>query len=152
MVINEIKGDMFANQPVNMYYVQCISADFKMGKGIATEFNKRFNTKRKLIRKYNNYIKKWDSMPDNTGGFCILEDNTFNLITKRNYWNKPTIDTLTYALSEMKKTLAEREDVKVISMPKIGCGLDRLNWQDVKKQIEKVFWDNSGLVINIYEL
>jgi len=31
-------------------------------------------------------------------------------------------------------------------MPRIGCGLDRLDWKDVKPKIEEVF---SGLDINI---
>ena len=33
-------------------YVQCISADFKMGAGISLDFDKRFNIKNDLVTKY----------------------------------------------------------------------------------------------------
>ena len=51
MTYKEEVRDLFS-VPDDYYFVQCISADFGMGKGIAVEFNKRFDTKNKLI--YNN--------------------------------------------------------------------------------------------------
>lgn len=40
----EIKKDIFSIQKP-CYYVQCISADFAMGAGIALGFNEHFNMK-----------------------------------------------------------------------------------------------------------
>ena len=39
--------DLFS-VPDDVYFVQCISADFAMGKGIAVQFNQRFDTKNKI--------------------------------------------------------------------------------------------------------
>lgn len=41
--------------------------------------------------------------------------------------------------------------IKAISIPKIGCGLDRLQWTDVEKIIRGVF-ENDNVVISVYEL
>jgi hypothetical protein len=42
-------------------------------------------------------------------------------------------------------------DIKKISMPKIGCGLDNLNWQKVKKIIQKELCD-IGIDVTVYYL
>ena len=47
----EIEGDLF-DYDKTYYLTQCISADFKMGKGIATEFVQRYNVKELLLDKY----------------------------------------------------------------------------------------------------
>ena len=38
--------------PDDYFLVHCISADFALGRGIAVEFNKRFNIKASLQRQY----------------------------------------------------------------------------------------------------
>ena len=38
-----------------------------------------------------------------------------------------------------KKSHAENNNVTRISMPRIGCGLDQLDWQKVKDMIQDVF-------------
>lgn len=125
----------------NEYYLaHCISADFGMGKGIVVEFNKRFDLKKKLTSKYTNFLRCWDN--DENKGTCLLEGKVFNLITKRNYWLKPTYETLTASLYAMR-TLALNNKVSKIAMPVIGCGLDRLQWDKVSKIIKKVFSDTD---------
>ena len=47
MVYREEVRDLFSVAD-DYFLAHCISADFAMGKGIAVEFNKRFNTKTKL--------------------------------------------------------------------------------------------------------
>ena len=42
------------------------------------------------------------------------------------------------ALEKMKQICLEN-DIKKIAMPVIGCGLDRLDWNDVSEQIKSVF-------------
>ena len=41
------------------------------------------------------------------------------------------------------KEQCEAYDIKKLAMPRIGCGLDRQNWTDVKALIEKVFADTD---------
>lgn len=135
MTYSEENKDLFTvSEDYNLAH--CISADFGMGKGIVVEFNKRFDLKRKLQSKFNQYTHKRIS------GDCLLEGKVFNLITKERYFNKPTIITMRLALEKMKQICLEN-DIKKIAMPVIGCGLDRLNWNDVSEQIKSVFTDTD---------
>lgn len=125
-------GDLFSLPPY-FYLCQCISADFVMGKGIAVEFNRRFNMKNRLRSKYTingNYPR------------VILEDKVFNLVTKDKYYNKPTYETMYACLDEMAKIVKEK-GIKYLGMPQIGSGLDRLNWNRVAGLIRKAFIENG---------
>ena len=135
----EIK-DLFSVSD-DYYLVHCISADFGMGKGIAVSFNKYFNMKNRLISKYGNYLSSWDSQFEETIP-CIKEGHVFNLITKRNYWHKPTYTTLENALIALK-CLCSLNGVNKLAMPIIGCGLDRLEWDKVSKMIQDLFEDTD---------
>lgn len=121
------------------YLAHCISADFGMGKGIAIEFNKNFDMKRKLTDKYPDYINNYRS--NQLGGTVLIEGRVINLITKEQYWQKPTYDTLQAALNAAKSQLPP--DCKKIAMPIIGCGLDRLQWNKVSEIIKDVFKDTD---------
>lgn len=59
---------------------------------------------------------------------------------KRNYWDKPTLTTIKNALIWMKEQ-CEMLNIHKVAMPRIGCGLDRQKWSDVKRIIEDVFCD-----------
>ena len=111
-----------------------------MGKGIVVEFNKRFDMKRRLLTKYPYYFDQYTHK--RIGGDCLLEARVLNLITKERYFHKPTIITMRLALEKMKQICLEN-NIKKIAMPVIGCGLDRLNWNDVSEQIKNVFADTD---------
>lgn len=139
MTYSEKNKDLFT-VPEDYNLAHCISADFGMGKGIVVEFNKRFNMKQKLQTKYPDYLNRY--IHKKIGGDCILEGRVFNLITKERYFHKPTIVTMRLALEKMKQNCLEN-NIKKIAMPVIGCGLDRLNWNDVSEQIKNVFADTD---------
>lgn len=143
MTYREQIKDLFT-VPEHYYLAHCISADFAMGKGIAVEFNKQFNTKQHLIRKYKSHLKDW--VQNNWTYNCILEDRVFNLITKQLYWHKPTYQTLAGALTLMKDICIE-QDIHHIAMPVIGCGLDRLQWSSVSEIIKEIFRDTDIEII-----
>lgn len=133
----EIK-DLFSLTNENYYFVQCISADFAMGKGIAIKFNEYFNTKKILTNKYGNYLSIWNNTINQ--GFCIKEGHTLNLITKKQYWDKPTYETMQNALNKLKDIVIIN-DIHKIAMPTIGCGLDKLDWGIVSQMIQNTFKD-----------
>ena len=135
----EEKRDLFS-VPDNYYLAHCISADFAMGKGIVIEFNKRFDMKNKLQGKYPDYMNEWHSREYE--GDCIMEGRVLNLITKERYFHKPTYQSLTSALTAMKKICVE-ESITKIAMPIIGCGLDKLSWDKVSEIIKEVFRDSD---------
>lgn len=132
MELKEIKKDLFMVDD-SYYLAHCISSDCAMGAGIAVEFEKRFKLRNKLL-KNSNVVRKFPT--------CILEDKVLNLITKEKYWHKPTYDSLLGALGVMR-SIAIDNSIRYIAMPTIGAGLDRLNWNNVKEIIRKVFKDTD---------
>ena len=130
------------------YYVQCISSDLGMGKGIAVSFNKNFNEKERLMNFFNK--KVLESWQNQSPIRCIIDNEmkVINLITKERYWGKPTYDTLRLSLSKMKELLPK--DNLTLGMPKIGCGLDKLDWDKVEEMIKEIFDDTDYKIIICY--
>lgn len=139
MTYKEEVRDLFT-VPEEYYLAHCISADFGMGKGIAVQFNKRFDMKNKLKTNYPDYLDKY--LQHRIGGDCILLGRVLNLITKERYYHKPSIITMMMALQKMKE-ICKKEKISKIAMPTIGAGLDRLSWNDVSEQIQRIFADTD---------
>lgn len=138
MIYKEEYRDLFT-VPKDYYLAHCISADFGMGKGIVVEFNKRFDMKNKLQEKYPNFVNDFHHYK--YGGMALIEGRVINLVTKERYWQKPTYETLRQALNVAKLRLPN--DCKKIAMPVIGCGLDKLNWNEVSRLIKDIFSDTD---------
>ena len=82
------------------------------------------------------------------GDVAILNDGDrfiYNLVTKTFSQGKPKLRDVYLSLQKMRRH-CEKNGIKNLSMPRIGCGLDRLEWDDVKKAIEEAF---RGLDITI---
>lgn len=120
------------------YLAHCISGDFKLGKGIAAEFDERFNLREKLFKTYPNY--------QFTIGASLVVDEIFNLVTKRYYNHKPTFEDLHFALLDMKYQV-ERYNIVKIAMPYIGSGLDRLSWPYTRCMICQMFDDTEVEIV-----
>ena len=170
MILTEIHGDLFS-APHDCFFAHCISGDYALGAGIAKTFEAKYGLRQKLQSAYpipkrfdtNTAIKaamsgKLNSSQDcykdatyrNYIGRALLIDHVFNLVTKERYWMKPDYPTLRLSLQDMKRQCVSRR-VKKLAMPKIGCGLDKLNWEYVKKQIVEVF-GNMDIEITVYSL
>ena len=139
MILREVHQDLFTVSK-DYILVHCISADFALGAGIAKEFNKRFDMRRKLQSKYPNYFDIF--VRHHLNGGCIYEDRVLNLVTKKQYFEKPSIYTMKIALQNMKEICLTNSITK-LAMPRIGCGLDKLQWDKVKQIIEEVFFDTD---------
>lgn len=129
--INETPGNLFDYE--NDYALaHCISADFALGAGIAKFFQTRYSTRDELRQRFPH---NW-----NGKGYCLLtnNDHVFNLVTKNRYFEKPTLITIESALMHMKE-IAEEKNIYKIAMPRIGCGLDKLDWMEVKQIIINIF-------------
>lgn len=135
MHYQEIKKDLF-DVPSMYYFAHCINGAYTLGAGIAREFDERMNMQNCL---------KW-AYPIAEGeqakyiGKALLVGNVFNLVTKAHYYDKPTYEELCSALLDMRIQCKEL-GIKCLAMPKIGCGLDRLNWERVGAMIKEVFED-----------
>ena len=130
MIYNEIKKNIFT-MPDNYTFVHCISADAEMSKGIAVEFNKRFDlVMTKQLAKLG-YLYVGDATLD-------AHSRVISLVTKVKYSDKPTYATLQASLNEMLEIVSSHS-LKHIAMPRIGCGLDRLSWGKVREMILNTF-------------
>lgn len=137
MTTEEINISLFEfyNQHKEFVLVQCISSDFAMGAGIAVEFNNIFNVKRIVQR---TCIPYWSKQ-----GYCLSILKyvpVLNLVTKYHYFDKPTYQTISDALYDMKNIVIAN-DIKYIAMPRIGTGLDGLQWNKVYSIIKETFSD-----------
>jgi O-acetyl-ADP-ribose deacetylase (regulator of RNase III) len=136
-MITLIKKDLFT---ATGSLAHCVSEDLHMGKGIAVEFKQRFGNV--------DYLKSQNSTP---GGLAILpynKDFIYYLVTKEKYYGKPSYETVQSSLLLMKQH-AVNNQVSTINMPKIGCGLDRLEWSKVEKMLMGIFKDTE-IRINVY--
>ncbi|QGQ95983.1 hypothetical protein EHS13_14415 [Paenibacillus psychroresistens] len=136
MKLTEIKKDLF-DMPEEYHLAHCISSDAAMGAGIAVLFKKKFNLSILIKLAKQNELEI---------GTCRRVDKILNLITKKNYWNKPTYDSLTNAIVSMKQVCLS-EGINKIAMPEIGCGLDKLQWSKVKEIILDIFSDTEMEII-----
>jgi predicted nucleotide-binding protein (sugar kinase/HSP70/actin superfamily) len=74
------------------------------------------------------------------------ERNIFYLITKPySSKSKPTYSSLKLSLIDMFEQMREKK-LEYLALPKIGCGLDKLNWDKVKEIINEL---NQKYKINI---
>ena len=137
MTITIEKRDLFT-MPQGYYLAHCISADFALGAGIAKTFDNVYNMKFKLYRNYPDY--------EYNGGDCLPVDNVFNLVTKHKCWHKPTYDSLRESLEMMREQM-DFLGVTKLAMPWIGCGLDRLQRNQVYDIICEVFEDTDVEIV-----
>ncbi|NLR58227.1 macro domain-containing protein [Chitinophaga polysaccharea] len=128
--INE--GDIFLIPGVNNYAHGCNCAG-AMGKGIAVTFKEKFP---KMYQEYkqlcrNKQFTPGDVFMHNYGGGMV-----FNLGTQQSWTTKATIEAVATSLGKML-WLAKENHVDKIALPKIGAGLGKLDWDDVKQVIDK---------------
>ena len=140
MPISETQRDLFSlNHTTEYCLCHCVSVDLAMGKGIAVAFRDRFGR-----------IEHLRALNPKVGDACSLENGDvriYYLITKLKYFHKPTYESLETALVAMRDDMLARGYPRV-GMPKIGCGLDRLAWTEVKLIIERVF-GQSGIDVAV---
>ena len=137
MIMKE--GDLFQCPP-DESLAHCISADVSMSMGIAVIFKNKFGG-----------VKEIEQQDVDVGGVAVLERDgryIYYLVTKSRYWDRPTYKSLQDSLQSMKKRCI-RDQVKKLSMPCIGCGLDGLDWDLVRSLIHSVFFD-VDMRITIY--
>lgn len=142
MIFIEEEGDLFAEEIRSNYALcHCISSDFALGAGIAKVFA-AMGVKKQLAELYPN---EWQGR-----GYCLITETNGvtvgNLVTKERYIHKPTLITLRQALEDLRTQALER-NLQKIAMPKIGCGLDKLEWADVREVIQEVFGGTDTEII-----
>ena len=147
MKIIEKRMDLFE---ISLDYtlVHCISEDCAMGAGIAKTFNRRYG---KMQQDLRNELKI--NMLNYPISIFYHESSekhdVINMITKERYWHKPTYNNFLHALLDVVE-ICKSKNIKKIAMPKIGCGLDRLEWEKVRGFIEDYFEDLDVEIVVCY--
>ncbi|XP_018569525.1 putative uncharacterized protein DDB_G0282133 isoform X2 [Anoplophora glabripennis] len=133
--VEEIQQDLF-EMPKDYSLGHCVAEDMRMGSGIAVTFKREFKQMECLL-----------DQRQKQGGLAVLEDEgkegtryIYYLITKRESTGKPTYEKFWSSLQKMRNHIREN-DVKKLAIPRLGCGLDRLEWDRVKHMIEFLFRD-----------
>ncbi|XP_045462629.1 putative uncharacterized protein DDB_G0275317 isoform X2 [Harmonia axyridis] len=142
--VKEVEGNLFEVDE-DYALAHCVAQDMNMGSGIAIEFRNRFNKVPELL-----------SQHAKTGGLAILEKKgrfIYYLVTKSVSQGKPTYDSLWSSLCKLREHM-KANNVKKLAMPRIGCGLDRLDWDVVWRMLKYLFRseDSDILVCNFQPL
>jgi len=177
MNLQYVKGNIFENEielTENVVYAHCVSADAKMGAGIAKQFveiwgeSLRIQVKREvdslkeLYESINDEIGEEITLENLIVGTAVAYQNengvVYNLITKEKYWKRvgkgldedDYLENLSDCLNDLR-TQMESHNEKVLLIPKLGAGLDNCSWLGVEQVIKDNFKD-SNIDIYVFEL
>ena len=122
--------DSILQQPNSTVY--CISADARMSEGFADFLSHRISGLRSTCRKARLFMGQVYPFWDSTAKRYIC-----NLVTKERFCDKLSLSTLSKTLEAMK-IHASMNGVSTIAIPKLGCGLDELNWQEFVRLLQDI--------------
>ena len=116
----------------------CISADAKISNRFADLLSKQ-------IPELRDASSRAKLLTGQTPPFWEQTRNRYiyNLVTRTKYSEEPNLSNLSLTLEAMKSH-ARLYGISTIAFPKIACGFDRMNWQEVSKLLRD-FFDYSNI-------
>lgn len=136
MKITELEINIMA-VPQGYYLAQGISRDLNFKVGLPALFEKTYNLKEKLAANYDEEIEI---------GEVYLIDNVYSLVVKDSSYDRPDRDVLMDTLVELRDQM-EEDMVAKLAIPKLCCGRNGLEWDDVKAMISFVFGDSDVQIL-----
>lgn len=126
-------GNIFNIEGVQSYAhgCNCVGA---MGKGIALQFKEKFPG---MYLEYKRRCKEGRFKLGDVFEYNYGNGFIFNLGTQANWRTKADIEAIEQSLKKMF-LISSKVDVQKIALPKIGAGLGKLEWDDVKAVIDRV--------------
>ena len=103
-------------------FAHCIPSNMKMSKGLA----------RQIVNYYPEMLQSQEFAQKPPAGSVIsfydtnLNRYIFSLVTKENHYDKPTYYALSVILHTLRISIL-KHNIRSMSIPKLGCGLDRLS-------------------------
>lgn len=161
--IKEVKGNLFeldkcelfmGTTPQDYVLAHCIASDFGMFGGIAKEFVMRKDMKRKLIQ----WAEEEGISEDTVGGThqalvgkSIFIQDTYNMVTKPSTAYPPHGYASLYQCLEDVRAQMLQNNQNFLAIPRIGCGIDGLDWDNVRMVLTEAFKDTpiKVLVVNL---
>jgi len=137
----------------------CISADAAMGAGIAKALDANFGLRERVRALPRELVAVGNVVELRCRACDGSVVSVFNMITKEAYWELPTYDTMRAALRSLRAACDEYEAdagtvssgerrMPVLTMPRIGCGIDRLAWDRVLPMVVEAF-SGSGTDVRV---
>ncbi|CAH1715409.1 uncharacterized protein LOC114123537 [Aphis gossypii] len=137
-MLEEIDEDLFKLSK-DYSLAHCVAEDLRMGAGIAVDFKRIFGGVGRLV---DQKLKIGDvGIVQRHGQFA------FYLVTKKYSNGKPTMNTMEKALRSLF-IIMKKNNLTKLGIPKIGCGLDKLDWSDTRSLIIDIF-SGSGIDITV---
>lgn len=115
--------------PIFYNIVYGIPADLSFGSETAKRLNEYYNLEELKDEYYFVYPEK---------GEVIWINNLFLFLIADKKYEPITLETLENCLKKLAKDCVY-ERIKYLAMPRIGCGKGKLNWEDVRSMIIKIF-------------
>ena len=143
-MIIEVEGDLFSDPSVKAYAhgVNCAGA---MGAGIAVQFKERWPA---MYAAYRQRVGQGDFAPGKVFVWGADGIVVFNLAIKDHWRNAATVEAIETSLRAMALHMRMLE-IDEVAMPRIGAGLGRVAWEDVRAVLERVF-GGSELKVRVY--
>lgn len=129
--------------PQGYYLAQGISRDMNFSVGLQSLFDKVYNMKEKLESFYTDGTFR---NPEFNVGDAVLIDNVFNLVVKESSYDAPDRNKLLDAITDMRDQMNADLTTK-LAIPKICCGKNGLDWDEVKGMFELVFNDTDVQIL-----
>ena len=140
--LEEVRGDLFSVAD-DVSLGHCVAADLRLGRGIAVAFKERFGG-----------VDDMRAQDVSVGGCAALRRGrrfVYALVTKpRSSGTYPTMASLRASVQALKTRMA-RDGVTRLAVPRLGCGLDKLEWPAVSALLREVFAD-TDVSITVYSL
>ena len=122
--------------------LHCVSSDFRMSTGLAQEIRRR-----------------WPVLPDVSGariGDAVVQrvdggSTIIHLVTKNRFFDKPTVGTLLHAVRAAAAFIASDRLTLRIRLPRVGCGLDGLQWARVRPLVLRELTRGLTVPILVHE-
>ncbi|MBL5982027.1 hypothetical protein NAAC61_08370 [Petrotoga sp. 8T1HF07.NaAc.6.1] len=134
-------------EPGNLI-INPVNTEGYMGKGLALEIAIRFPETEK---KYKEICKKGELKPGEI--FFYVENDIIigNMATKSSFKYPSKIEWIELGIANLKRYLIHNAIQNKVVIPKIGSGLGKLSWKEVKVLIEKAFKDFDNVIIALDE-
>lgn len=118
-----------------------------MGKGLALQFRSKYP---KMFQEYRSRCKRNIVKPGSMDIHNAMEKIIVNFPTKLHWKNPSKIEYIDEGLLDLSKKIQEL-NIKSIAIPKLGCNLGGLAWENVKPRIVKMCEALEHVEFEIYE-
>ena len=148
--MKEIKGNIWDYHPEHCIVIPTnLSLNKKgnaiMGKGLALDAAKRFST---LPCKYGKWLQDFqkENYIQGVRSFQYSIENLYLLPTKYNWRDKSDLELIIKGVKQLVSLLDALPVIGSVYLPRLGCGLGGLDWEEVKSAIEPLL-DNRFIIV-----